>query len=177
MDETKSSNNAETSNQSHDEDAETLPATSTTVELPVPSSTGTSHAGEDDQEVGLVSSTLQAPSSNSPSKKDDLHALCADMFSKIGLYMNSEIDVTVEDYKLLEKMNLAAIEKYEHMHQMAKTTGDNLHSLNQKIVDIQPYLDQIESIEASVLALEQAAYKLDAYSKRLEDRFKKIQRR
>ena len=33
--------------------------------------------------------------------------------------------------------------------------------------NLQPYLDQIDQIEESVSSLEQAAYKLDAYSKRL----------
>ena len=32
---------------------------------------------------------------------------------------------------------------------------------------LQPYLDQIDQVEESVVSLEQAAYKLDAYSKRL----------
>ena len=32
---------------------------------------------------------------------------------------------------------------------------------------LQPYLDQIDQIEESVMSLEQTAYKLDAYSKRL----------
>ena len=32
---------------------------------------------------------------------------------------------------------------------------------------LQPFLDQIDQIEDSVTSLEQAAYKLDAYSKRL----------
>ena len=32
---------------------------------------------------------------------------------------------------------------------------------------LQPYLEQIDQIEESVASLEQAAYKLDAYSKRL----------
>lgn len=32
---------------------------------------------------------------------------------------------------------------------------------------LQPYLDQINQIEEQVSALEQAAYKLDAYSKKL----------
>ena len=32
---------------------------------------------------------------------------------------------------------------------------------------LQPYLDQIDQIEESVASLEQAAYRLDAYSKRL----------
>lgn len=35
---------------------------------------------------------------------------------------------------------------------------------------LQPYLDQINQIEEQVSALEQAAYKLDAYSKKLGKR-------
>ena len=33
--------------------------------------------------------------------------------------------------------------------------------------NLQPYLEKIDQIEESVASLEQAAYKLDAYSKRL----------
>nr|XP_040128996.1 biogenesis of lysosome-related organelles complex 1 subunit 2 isoform X2 [Ictidomys tridecemlineatus] len=36
---------------------------------------------------------------------------------------------------------------------------------------LQPYLDQINVIEEQVAALEQAAYKLDAYSKKLGNHF------
>ena len=32
---------------------------------------------------------------------------------------------------------------------------------------LQPYLDQIDKLEESVASLEQAAYRLDAYSKKL----------
>lgn len=33
--------------------------------------------------------------------------------------------------------------------------------------NLEPYLEQIEKVEESVASLEQAAYRLDAYSKRL----------
>ena len=69
-------------------------------------------------------------------------------------------------------MNRATIEKYIMMSQTAKNVGDNLLHINQKLCDLQPYLDQIENIEQSVLSLEKAAYKLDTYSKQLEERFK-----
>ena len=35
------------------------------------------------------------------------------------------------------------------------------------VVSLQPYCDQIDQVEASVSALEQTAYRLDAYCKRL----------
>lgn len=37
--------------------------------------------------------------------------------------------------------------------------------------ELQPHLDQINVIEEQVAALEQAAYKLDAYSKKLGNHF------
>lgn len=40
-----------------------------------------------------------------------------------------------------------------------------------KDAGLQPYLDQINVIEEQVAALEQAAYKLDAYSKKLGNHF------
>lgn len=40
-----------------------------------------------------------------------------------------------------------------------------------------PYLQQIDQIEDSVVKLEQAAYKLDIYSKRLEAKFKSLEKR
>lgn len=40
-----------------------------------------------------------------------------------------------------------------------------------KDAGLQPYLDQINIIEEQVAALEQAAYKLDAYSKKLGNHF------
>ena len=40
-----------------------------------------------------------------------------------------------------------------------------------KDAELQPYLDQINVIEEQVAALEQAAYKLDAYSKKLGNHF------
>ena len=46
-----------------------------------------------------------------------------------------------------------------------------------KDAGLQPYLDQINIIEEQVAALEQAAYKLDAYSKKLEAKYKKPEKR
>ena len=45
------------------------------------------------------------------------------------------------------------------------------------VVSLQPYCDQIDQVEASVSALEQMAYRLDAYCKRLEAKFREMERR
>lgn len=45
------------------------------------------------------------------------------------------------------------------------------------VISLQPYCDEIDQVEASVSALEQTAYRLDAYSKRLEAKFKELEKR
>ncbi|XP_072875362.1 biogenesis of lysosome-related organelles complex 1 subunit 2 isoform X1 [Chlorocebus sabaeus] len=98
----------------------------------------------------------------------DITELCRDMFSKMATYLTGELTATSEDYKLLENMNKLTSLKYLEMKDIAINISRNLKDLNQKYAGLQPYLDQINVIEEQVAALEQAAYKLDAYSKKLD---------
>ncbi|NXK89295.1 BL1S2 protein, partial [Formicarius rufipectus] len=97
----------------------------------------------------------------------DINELCKDMFNKMATYLTGELTATSEDYKLLENMNKLTSLKYLEMKDIAINISRNLKDLNQKYADLQPYLEQINLIEEQVAALEQAAYKLDAYSKKL----------
>uniref|UniRef100_A0A4X1U4Y2 Biogenesis of lysosomal organelles complex 1 subunit 2 n=1 Tax=Sus scrofa TaxID=9823 RepID=A0A4X1U4Y2_PIG len=101
----------------------------------------------------------------------DINELCRDMFSKMATYLTGELTATSEDYKLLENMNKLTSLKYLEMKDIAINISRNLKDLNQKYAGLQPYLDQINVIEEQVAALEQAAYKLDAYSKKLGNHF------
>ncbi|EPY82553.1 CWF19-like 1, cell cycle control isoform 4-like protein [Camelus ferus] len=101
----------------------------------------------------------------------DITELCRDMFSKMATYLTGELTATSEDYKLLENMNKLTSLKYLEMKDIAINISRNLKDLNQKYAGLQPYLDQINVIEEQVAALEQAAYKLDAYSKKLGNFF------
>ncbi|KAJ7324464.1 hypothetical protein JRQ81_017484 [Phrynocephalus forsythii] len=97
----------------------------------------------------------------------DINELCKDMFHKMAIYLTGELTATSEDYKLLENMNKLTSLKYLEMKDIAINISRNLKDLNQKYAGLQPYLEQINLIEEQVAALEQAAYKLDAYSKKL----------
>uniref|UniRef100_A0A8C0I2Y7 Biogenesis of lysosome-related organelles complex 1 subunit 2 n=1 Tax=Balaenoptera musculus TaxID=9771 RepID=A0A8C0I2Y7_BALMU len=78
------------------------------------------------------------------------------------------------EYKLLENMNKLTSLKYLEMKDITVNISRNLKDLNQKYAGLQPYLDQINVTEEQVAALEQAAYKLDAYSKKTgNSKFKK----
>nr|XP_026692711.1 biogenesis of lysosome-related organelles complex 1 subunit 2-like [Ciona intestinalis] len=143
-----------------------------TEELPT-SAENTSHT---DKNETNRESNVELPQHASDEENDHLQLLCSEMFQKMSLYLNGEVENTIQDYILLENMNKATTVRYDEMHHTARTVGDSLHEINQKFSDLQPYLEQIENIEQSILTLEQAAYKLDAYSKRLEERFKRAQK-
>ncbi|KAH7948800.1 hypothetical protein HPB49_002494 [Dermacentor silvarum] len=84
---------------------------------------------------------------------------------------------TLDDYRLTEEMNKATVAKYSDMQQIAGSVTKALKDLNGKCECLKPYLDQIDEVEDSVAKLEQVAYKLDAYSKRLEVKFKALEKR
>ena len=107
----------------------------------------------------------------------DVVQLCRETFKKTAEYLHGELEGTIEDYKLLENMNRITINKYTEMKSTADSIVVNLQTLNDKYKQLQPFLDQIDQIEESVSTLEQAAYKLDNYSKRLEARFRNLEKR
>ncbi|XP_027729944.1 biogenesis of lysosome-related organelles complex 1 subunit 2-like [Vombatus ursinus] len=104
--------------------------------------------------------------------KVDITRLCQDMFSKMAMYLTGELTATSEDYKLLENMNKLTSLKYLEMKDTAVNISRNPKDLNKKYAALRPYLNQITLIEEQVVALEQAAYKWDAYSKKLEAKYK-----
>ncbi|XP_059479312.1 biogenesis of lysosome-related organelles complex 1 subunit 2 isoform X1 [Neocloeon triangulifer] len=107
----------------------------------------------------------------------NLSRLANTMFQKTGDYLYGELTATQEDYKLLENMNTVTAKKYSDMRQIASNVSKSLFELNEKYKSLQPYLEQIDQIDDSVAKLEQAAYKLDAYSKRLEGKFKHLEKK
>ncbi|KAH3863831.1 biogenesis of lysosome-related organelles complex 1 subunit 2-like [Dreissena polymorpha] len=117
----------------------------------------------------------QSDAKNEPAS--DIVDLCSEAFKKTAEYIMEELSGTVEDYKLLETMNKVTVSKYAEMKGSAHDIGCALQELNEKYTNLQPFLEQIDSIEESVNTLEKAAYRLDAYSKRLEAKFKSLEKR
>jgi len=99
------------------------------------------------------------------------------MFSHTSSYLQGELGAVLEDYSLLTRMNDATREKYADLSQVAGSVGRSLAGLNAKYLALQPLLDQIDQIEASVASLEEGVYRLDAYARRLEERCKEVERR
>jgi len=107
----------------------------------------------------------------------NLSRLANSLFSKTSDYLYGELTSTLDDYKLLENMNRATIAKYSDMKHIAVNVSKSVTELNEKYDSLLPLLQQIDQIEDSVIKLEQAAYKLDVYSKRLEAKFKNLEKR
>ncbi|KAL0277628.1 UNVERIFIED_CONTAM: hypothetical protein PYX00_004854 [Menopon gallinae] len=104
----------------------------------------------------------------------NISKLANTMFQKCSEFLLGELTSTQEDYKLLENMNRVAIRKYSDMKQIAGNIAKCMKEVDEKYKALQPYLEQIDQIEDSVNKLEQAAYKLDAYSRRLENQYKML---
>ncbi|CAB4056273.1 BLOC1S2 [Lepeophtheirus salmonis] len=106
-----------------------------------------------------------------------LNRLATVMFNKTSDLIAFELENTVEEYKLLQRMNKATAKKYSDMEQITANISKGIDLLNTKYNNLKPYMEQIEQIDESVERLEQAAYKLDAYSKRLEEKYKALEKR
>uniref|UniRef100_G3VWB8 Biogenesis of lysosomal organelles complex 1 subunit 2 n=1 Tax=Sarcophilus harrisii TaxID=9305 RepID=G3VWB8_SARHA len=108
-----------------------------------------------------------------PTKKD-IMGLYQDMFSKRALYLTDELTATSKNYKLLKNMNKLTSLKYLKMKDITLNISRQLKDLNQKYITVQFYRNQIILTEERVIVLEQTAYKLDEYSKKLEAKYKKL---
>lgn len=98
------------------------------------------------------------------------------MFKKTADYLVGELSTTQADYEVLEKMNTATITKYSDMKQITVNISNSIEEQNQRYTQLLPQLEQIDQIYDSVVKLEQAAYKLDHYAKRLEAKFKQLEK-
>ncbi|XP_057336273.1 biogenesis of lysosome-related organelles complex 1 subunit 2 [Microplitis mediator] len=106
----------------------------------------------------------------------NLSRLATTMFEKTGEYLQDELTSTHADYRLLERLNKETIAKYAELKTISTNVSQSLEALNQKYKKLQPVLENINQIDDSVAKLEQAAYKLAAYSKRLEAKFKDLEK-
>ena len=62
-------------------------------------------------------------------KKAELEEKLQKMFSSLGGYMQAELDMTTDDFKMLQELNMAALHKYEAMTQNAGNLATYLESI------------------------------------------------
>ena len=98
-----------------------------------------------------------------------------DMLAKITTYAQSEAEMSLEDYRLLEAMNLAAAAQYSGMADYASGMMSFAEHLQCKSNEILPQMAQIDILEGQLVELEDAVGQLDGYSRRLEAKFQALQ--
>ena len=106
-----------------------------------------------------------------------LNHLASLMFNKTADWITCELETTSDEYKLIHQMNKVTASKYSDMQQISGNIAKGVTQLEDKYQELQPYLDQIDQIDESVERLFQAAVKLDSYSKRLENKYKELEKR
>ncbi|KAG4074029.1 hypothetical protein HA402_014234 [Bradysia odoriphaga] len=135
----------------------------------------------DSPKKGPTLSTLSTSTSSSFEPLDphdpSLSRLATKMFQKTHSYVSHELNTSLEDYKLLENMQKLTISKYSDMNQIAENLVTSSSELKQKFEELMPYLAEIDEIEKTVNDLEAAAFKLDAYSLRLESKFNELMKK
>jgi len=95
------------------------------------------------------------------------------MFIHASEYIQGELLATSQDYKLLEKMNKITTQKYKRMTENASEMAEFMGLLQKKYESFKPYLEQIDEIERSIGELEKTVDMLDAYTTRIEGKFKR----
>jgi len=127
----------------------------------------------ENEKLSTSTSSFEALDPHDP----QLNHLASLMFNKTADWISSELETTADEYKLIQQMNQCTAGKYSDMQQITGNIAKGVTQLNEKYTELQPCLDQIDQIDESVERLYQAAIKLDAYSKRLEAKYKELEKR
>ncbi|XP_071033950.1 biogenesis of lysosome-related organelles complex 1 subunit 2 isoform X3 [Parasteatoda tepidariorum] len=116
--------------------------------------------------------------------EQNLNELAVDMFQKSAEYIEAELAVAQDDYKLLTELNKECDMTYAGLRKIGGNLNKQLKEMTEKHLDfrekdaaLKPYLEMIDSINESTSKLEAVAYMMDAYTKRLEAKFKSLEKR
>jgi len=111
-----------------------------------------------------------------PPHSKDVNILADNMFNKIAEFIQSDLNSSTEEYNTLIDINTVATKKYKDMRETTQGIANNLIELNEKFLNLQKYLVQIDKLDETVSRLENMAYKIDSYSKRLESHYKSLEK-
>lgn len=108
---------------------------------------------------------------------ENIERLTDDLFQKTSDYVKAELEVTLDEYKLLEQMNRTTAAKYTELRGLSDQVKRSLVDLDTNYARMIPFLEKMDGLEKKVVRLEELAYAVDSYSKRLESRFKSLEKR
>ncbi|KAL6056524.1 biogenesis of lysosome-related organelles complex 1 subunit 2 [Balamuthia mandrillaris] len=97
-----------------------------------------------------------------------------ELFNNTAEYLQGELLVTSNDYKLLERMNQVMAGKYHTMTQQAAQLVAHMEEQQKRYESFTPYLQHIDEVSESVEELEKTVKLMDEYTKQLEAKFYKL---
>ena len=99
-------------------------------------------------------------------------------FEKVSDYINAELKASLKDYEFITKLNKTTTASFKDYNAVAEKIAKNINRINENQM-AQARLDNLvtalDDLESKISSLEALAYKIDSYSMRLEDTFKKLE--
>mmetsp|Transcript_16023 Transcript_16023/g.30984 ORF Transcript_16023/g.30984 Transcript_16023/m.30984 type:complete len:248 (-) Transcript_16023:251-994(-) len=91
----------------------------------------------------------------------------ASFFNKVDTYAKLELQDTLSDFECLEQMNRVSYAKYGELASTLGGLSELQKDLQEKFEEMQPVLEEVDRMHATVIDLERVVEHLEKYSERL----------
>lgn len=98
-------------------------------------------------------------------------------FDKVAEYVDAELSASLNDYKFIAKLNRTTAASFKDYQLVAEKVAKNVNKINenqQARQRLDLLVKSIDEIDLKVKTLEDLTYKIDSYSKRLEQAFRNL---
>ncbi|KAJ2376638.1 biogenesis of lysosome- organelles complex 1 subunit 2 [Coemansia sp. RSA 2607] len=121
-----------------------------------------------------VSNNSQERETSGNVSADAIQEAARKAFTSTSLYLQSELESSVSDLQLLEKLNDASITKYEGLSRQAQDMLVHAYKIKQTYNEMETQMSEVTALVESIDSLEQVADELDRYSQQLEAKFQRL---
>jgi len=105
-----------------------------------------------------------------PAAAAQIQAGTEQLFAELAKYIEGELTMTSEDYRLLEQMNQLTRQRYLEMTATAERLVTTMTTVQTKYQQLESFLPQIDALVAGVSELETTVQAIDDYTAQVERR-------